>query len=144
MLTSIFTFLGSSFVSSMWQYLVQKQQDTHEREMALIAQRKTEVELQAKETESARKVDSDSWIKRAMAIIVVFSIVLLPKLVMILKPDLLMTFGYFDIFGGGLFSSTKETIKYIVIDKGFLITPFDTLYCEMVLGMYFGRSIVRR
>lgn len=142
MLTTLFTFLGSSTIGALLQHIRQSAADKHEEQMALIKSRQAATELQAKEMESARKVDSDSWVKRAMAIVVVFSVVLLPKLAMLFRPDLLIAVGYYDITS--FFSSTTEQIKWLTLNKGFAITPFDLMYCEAVLGMYFGRSLVKR
>lgn len=143
MLTSILTFLGSAFMGSLWQYLTQKQTYAHDERMAELKAMGKVQELQAKEMISARTVDSDSWIKRFMAIIIVFSVVLLPKIVMVFCPEILVTYGYIDV-SSGIFSGGKDILRFLVLDKGFIITPWDMLYADCVIGMYFGRALIKR
>lgn len=138
MITSIITFLGSSFFSSVFQLISQWKRDKQQLELAKLSLQGSAITAQVSEMQGARATDSDSIIKRLLSIIIVFIVFVVPTLVMLFKPDMTITMAYFNFIG-----SDKSILEYIS-SNGYIIFPYQTMIAEMVLGYYFGRSLVRR
>lgn len=75
--------------------------------------------------------------RRTMALTVVFSVVLLPKLAALGgAPVVVFTSGQEVSYLWGLFSSSAGTVLYTV--AGVPITPLDTHMAAAMTGLYFG------
>ena len=80
--------------------------------------------------------------RRAIALLAVFSIILLPKLIAIFKPEIPIAVGYSQIKDGFLFfSSAYEKIHWSQF-HGLVITPLDTHLLSAIVGLYFGSALV--
>lgn len=88
------------------------------------------------------KVDeSFKFTRRLIALIVVLSVVLLPKVVAIFYPEIAVSVGYHEIQQGFLFfTDDAEKVKWIET-KGLVITPLDSHLCAAIAGLYFGSKV---
>lgn len=84
------------------------------------------------------------WTRRTIALMVVAAVMVLPKLAVLMYPDLLVTYGWtssdsglwFWLFGG-------EQLTWHVA-HGLVITPLDTNFAMAIAGLYFGSATVSR
>ena len=113
-----------------------------EQQKLLIA--RGNFQLQA--IESARNYDNKGfqWTRRIIALVSIFAIVLLPKLVAIYYPDVDVTVGYTNWRPGFMFFREGREIFEWVTFQGLVITQLDTNLVAAVIGMYFGGSLVKR
>lgn len=77
-----------------------------------------------------------------ITILAVFSIIVLPKIIAILNPEIPISIGYSQICDGFLFfSSSSEKIRWTEL-RGLVITPLDTHLLSAIIGLYFGSALV--
>ncbi len=94
----------------------------------------------------AREWDSPSlqWTRRTIALLSVFSIIVLPKLVAIFCPELSVHISHSELSEGFLFfSSASSHLRWVAL-KGIVITPLDTHILSAIIGLYFGGSIMEQ
>lgn len=94
--------------------------------------------------DQARKIPQSGLqiTRRTIALLAVFSIILLPKLITIFKPEIPITIGYSQLSDGFLFfSSASEKIRWSQL-HGLVITPLDTHILSAIIGLYFGSALV--
>ncbi len=138
----IITMLGSTLLSGLLKVWSASRKAKEEQQKLLIARGK--VQLQA--IESARNYDNKGfqWTRRIIALVSVFAIVLLPKLVAVYYPDVDVTVGYTNWRPGFMFFREGREIFEWVTFQGLVITQLDTNLVAAVIGMYFGGSLVKR
>ena len=97
--------------------------------------------------EKARKYRSKraEKVRGAIALITVFSVVLLPKLAAIFFPTLNVMVGYMEWTPEWLFGIREgyESIGWKMIPGGLVITPLDTMLLSAITGFYFGAVTAR-
>ena len=101
----------------------------------------------AKQADKARDV-TDSFTKntrRWIALMCVFAILVLPKLVFLIAPETPIYVGYTEAVmqGWWIFASSGEITTWKPLE-GLVITPLDTHVVSSIIGLYFGGSLVRR
>ena len=137
------TMLGSTVlggVMSIWSQNIKAKQ----AEQKMLLQR---AEVQTKAFKEAREYGNEGfqWTRRIIALIAVFAIVLLPKLMPVLSPDTSVIVGYLEFKPGFLFLPEKEIMKWITLSSNSLvITPLDTNLVSAIIGLYFGGSLVKK
>jgi len=137
------TMLGSTVlggVMSIWSQSIKAKQ----AEQKMLLQR---AEVQQKGFREAREYNNVGfqWTRRIIALIAVFSIVLLPKLMPLLSPDVSVIVGYLEFKPGFLFLPEKEIMKWVTLSSNSLvITPLDTNLVAAIIGLYFGGSLVKK
>lgn len=137
------TMLGSTVlggVMSIWSQSIKAKRE----EQKLLIQR---ADVQMKGFKEAREYDNKGfqWTRRIIALTAVFAIVLLPKLMPILSPDVSVIVGYLEFKPGFLFLPEKEIMKWITLSSNSLvITPLDTNLVSAIIGLYFGGSLVKK
>ena len=138
----IITMLGSTLLSGFLKVWSASRKAKEEQQKLLIARGK--IQLQA--IESARNYDNKGfqWTRRIIALVSVFAIVLLPKLVAVYYPDVDVTVGYTNWRPGFMFCREGREIFEWVTFQGLVITQLDTNLVAAVIGMYFGGSLVKR
>ena len=138
----IITMLGSTLLSGFLKVWSASRKAKEEQQKLLIARGK--IQLQA--IESARNYDNKGfqWTRRIIALVSIFAIVLLPKLVAIYYPDVDVTVGYTNWRPGFMFFREGREIFEWVTFQGLVITQLDTNLVAAVIGMYFGGSLVKR
>ena len=132
------TVLGG--VMSIWSQSIKAKRE----EQKLLIQR---ADVQMKGFKEAREYDNKGfqWTRRIIALTAVFAIVLLPKLMPILQPDVSVIVGYLEFKPGFLFLPEKEIMKWITLSSNSLvITPLDTNLVSAIIGLYFGGSLVKK
>ena len=137
------TMLGSTVlggVMSIWSQSIKAKQ----AEQKMLLQR---AEVQTKSFKEAREYENTGfqWTRRIIALIAVFAIVLLPKLMPVLSPDTSVIVGYLEFKPGFLFFEGKEVMQWVpMAARGIVITPLDTNLVGAIVGMYFGGSLVKK
>ena len=137
------TMLGSTVlggVMSIWSQSIKAKQ----AEQKMLIQR---AEVQTKAFKEAREYENTGfqWTRRIIALIAVFAIVLLPKLMPVLSPDTSVIVGYLEFKPGFFFIPEKEIMKWVTLSSNSLvITPLDTNLVSAIIGLYFGGSLVKK
>ena len=137
------TMLGSTVlggVMSIWSQSIKAKQ----AEQKMLLQR---AEVQTKAFKEAREYGNEGfqWTRRIIALIAVFAIVLLPKLMPVLSPETSVIVGYLEFKPGFLFLPEKEIMKWVTLSSNSLvITPLDTNLVSAIIGLYFGGSLVKK
>ena len=137
------TMLGSTVlggVMSIWSQSIKAKQE----EQKMLIQR---AEVQTAAFKEAREYDNKGfqWTRRIIALIAVFAIVLLPKLMPLVSPDTSVIVGYLEFKPSFFFIPEKEVMKWITLSSNSLvITPLDTNLVSAIIGLYFGGSLVKK
>ncbi len=135
----IITTLGGVLVGGLLKIWGMKQQGQIEQNRFLLAMSS----LKGKAQESARSVTNIhiQWTRRIIALTVVFSVILLPKLAALFT-DITISVGWTEWESGFLFfTDGKEVLRWREL-SGLVITPLDTHFLGLIAGMYFGGSLV--
>ena len=138
----IVTMLGSTLLSSVLSIWAQSRKAKDDQQKLLI----TRGEFEMKAIKAARNVKDKgfAWTRRIIALISVFAIVVLPKLVAVFYPDVDVTVGYTNWRPGFWFLvEARERFEWITF-QGLVITQLDTNLVSAIIGMYFGGSLVKR
>tara|TARA_R100000149_G_scaffold64466_2_gene36537 strand:- start:171 stop:551 length:381 start_codon:yes stop_codon:yes gene_type:complete len=125
---------------SIWSQSIKAKQ----AEQKLLLQR---ADVQMKGFKEAREYENVGfqWTRRIIALTAVFAIVLLPKLLPLLQPDVSVIVGYLEFKPSFLFLPEKEVMKWITLSSNSLvITPLDTNLVSAIIGLYFGGSLVKK
>ena len=136
------TMLGSTVlggVMSIWSQSIKAKQ----AEQKMLLQR---AEVQTAAFKEAREYENVGfqWTRRIIALLAVFAIVLLPKLMPVLSPDTSVIVGYLEFKPGFFFIPEKEIMKWVTLSSNSLvITPLDTNLVSAIIGMYFGGSLAK-
>ncbi len=140
----LITMLGSTLlggVMQIWSQHLRAKQQAHSALMAragLAADHR--MSLLTKPNEKVM------WTRRVIALSVVFSVIVLPKLAVLVFPTLPVSYGWttapVEGFLWGLFGGTPELLTWHEV-RGIAITPLDTHFASAVAGLYFGGSLVR-
>ncbi len=107
------TMLGSTVlggVMSIWSQSIKAKQ----AEQKMLIQR---AEVQQKGFKEAREYGNTGfqWTRRIIALVAVFAIVLLPKLMNVLSPDTSVIVGDLEFKPGFFFITEKEIIKWVTL-----------------------------
>ena len=138
----IITMLGSTLLSSLLSIWSQSRKAKEEQQKLLI----TRGEFEMKAIKAARDVKDKgfAWTRRIIALVSVFAIVVLPKMVAVFYPDVDVTVGYTNWNPGfWFFREGREIFEWITF-QGLVITQLDTNLVSAIIGMYFGGSLVKK
>ena len=135
------TMLGSTIMSGVMSMISQSLKAKQEQQKLLLAR----AEFQAETYRAAREYDNTGfqWTRRIIAILAVVSIIVLPKVIAMIYPEITVTVGYTEFRPGFLFVPEKEIMEWRQM-YGLVITPLDTNLVGAIVGMYFGGSLVKR
>jgi len=134
--------LGSTLLSSLLSIWAQSRKAKDDQQKLLI----TRGEFEMKAIKAARNVKDKgfAWTRRIIALVSVFAIVLLPKMVAVYYPEVDVTVGYTNWRPGFWFLvEARERFEWVTF-QGLVITQLDTNLVSAIIGMYFGGSLVRR
>jgi hypothetical protein len=136
----LLTMLGSGLLSgvmTLWGMNLKAKAAQQEYMLKAMA-------IRHKAIDRARQVQTPafSFTRRSIAIMAVFSIIVLPKLAALwgLPP---VTVGYTEFNPGFWFFTSDHEVLQWKTAVGFVITPLDTHIVSAVCGLYFGSSIVK-
>ena len=134
---------ASTILGGVLGIMAQKAKDKAEEQKNLMAR----AGFAAEQADKAREVQ-DSFTKntrRYIALMCVFAILVLPKLVFLIAPETPIYVGYTEevVKGFWIFSYSLDVTQWKPL-TGLVITPLDTHVVSSIVGLYFGASTVRR
>jgi hypothetical protein len=136
----LLTLFTSSFFAGImkaWSRNIDARREAHH--IALQA-----MQIKNEHAKEARLIENPclQWTRRVIALISVFSIIVIPKIVAIFYPDIAIHVAHSELSEGFLFfSSATEKLRWVAL-KGLVITPLDTHILSAIIGLYFGGSIM--
>ena len=137
--SELVSLLGSSIFGSTMRLLSFSLMAHHKERLLKVCKAHT---LEASVLSARHAHSGLQFTRRLIAILAVFSVIVLPKLVAIIKPDMPIAIGYSQFSDGFLFfSSACEKIRWIHLN-GIVITPLDTHLLSAIIGLYFGSALV--
>ena len=140
----IITMLGSTLLSSLLSIWSQSRKAKEEQQKLLITRGEFEMKARKQSLDHGLKDKGFAWTRRIIALISVFAIVVLPKMVAVFYPDVDVTVGYTNWRPGFMFfREGREVFEWITF-QGLVITQLDTNLVSAIIGMYFGGSLVKR
>lgn len=140
----IITMLGSTLLSSVLSIWSQSRKAKEEQQKLLITRGEFEMKAKKQSLDHGLKDKGFAWTRRIIALISVFAIVVLPKIVAVFYPDVDVTVGYTNWRPGFWFLvEARERFEWITF-QGLVITQLDTNLVSAIIGMYFGGSLVKK
>jgi hypothetical protein len=140
----IITMLGSTLLSSVLSIWSQSRKAKEEQQKLLITRGEFEMKARKQSLDHGLKDKGFAWTRRIIALISVFAIVVLPKIVAVFYPDVDVTVGYTNWRPGFWFLvEARERFEWITF-QGLVITQLDTNLVSAIIGMYFGGSLVKK
>jgi hypothetical protein len=137
----LITMLGSGLLSglmTLWSQSQKAKQDAFNRAIEGLS-------AQSEATDLARRYENKGFqvTRRIIALVAVFAVIVWPKIIIVLWPDIPVTVGYTEWKPGFLFlTEGAEQIKWQAM-KGLVLTPLDTHLLSAIVGLYFGASMVK-
>ena len=139
----IITMLGSTLLSSLLSIWSQSRKAKEEQQKLLITRGEFEMKAKQQSLDHGLKDKGFAWTRRIIALVSVFAIVVLPKMVAVFYPDVDVTVGYTNWNPGfWFFREGREIFEWITF-QGLVITQLDTNLVSAIIGMYFGGSLVK-
>ena len=140
----IITMLGSTLLSSLLSIWSQSRKAKEEQQKLLITRGEFEMKAKQQSLDHGLKDKGFAWTRRIIALVSVFAIVVLPKMVAVFYPDVDVTVGYTNWNPGfWFFKEGREIFEWITF-QGLVITQLDTNLVSAIIGMYFGGSLVKK
>jgi uncharacterized ion transporter superfamily protein YfcC len=140
----IITMLGSTLLSSVLSIWSQSRKAKEDQQKLLITRGEFEMKAKKQSLDHGLKDKGFAWTRRIIALVSVFAIVVLPKMVAVFYPDVDVTVGYTNWRPGfWFFKEGREVFEWITF-KGLVITQLDTNLVSAIIGMYFGGSLVKK
>ena len=136
--------LGSTLLSSVLSIWSQSRKAKEEQQKLLITRGEFEMKAKKQSLDHGLKDKGFAWTRRIIALVSVFAIVVLPKMVAVFYPDVDVTVGYTNWRPGFWFLvEARERFEWITF-QGLVITQLDTNLVSAIIGMYFGGSLVKK
>ena len=137
----LMTMLGSGLLSGVLTLISQSQkakQDAFTRAIDGLSARSKATDLDRRYNNKGFQIT-----RRVIALSAVGAIIVWPKVVSVIWPEIPVTIGYTEWNPGFLFfTEGKELVKWQAL-KGLVITPLDTHLLSAIVGLYFGASMVK-
>ena len=136
--------LGSTLLSSLLSIWSQSRKAKEEQQKLLITRGEFEMKAKQQSLDHGLKDKGFAWTRRIIALVSVFAIVVLPKMVAVFYPDVDVTVGYTNWNPGfWFFREGRDVFEWITF-QGLVITQLDTNLVSAMIGMYFGGSLVKK
>ena len=136
--------LGSSLLSSVLSIWSQSRKAKEDQQKLLITRGEFEMKAKKQSLDHGLKDKGFAWTRRIIALVSVFAIVVLPKIVAVFYPSVDVTVGYTNWQPGfWFFKEGREVFEWITF-QGLVITQLDTNLVSAIIGMYFGGSLVKK
>ena len=140
----IITMLGSTLLSSLLSIWSQSRKAKEEQQKLLITRGEFEMKAKQQSLDHGLKDKGFAWTRRIIALVSVFAIVVLPKMVAVFYPDVDVTVGYTNWNPGfWFFREGRDVFEWITF-QGLVITQLDTNLVSAIIGLYFGGSLVKK
>ena len=138
------TMLGSTVLGGLmtvWSQSIKAKQ-AQQKMLLARADKQAEIFKEAREYDNA----GFQWTRRIIALVAVFAIVVLPKIIPLIDPNAQVIVGYTEFKPGFLFfTEGKDVMNWVpMAAKGIVITPLDTNLVSAIIGLYFGGSLVKK
>jgi|TARA_R110000822_G_scaffold34155_9_gene97363 hypothetical protein len=138
------TMLGSTVLGGLmtvWSQSIKAKQ-AQQKMLLARADKQAEIFKEAREYDNA----GFQWTRRIIALVAVFAIVVLPKIIPLIDPNAQVIVGYTEFKPGFLFfTEGKDVMSWVpMAAKGIVITPLDTNLVSAIIGLYFGGSLVKK
>ena len=126
-----------SGVMTLWGKSLEAKRESHQMMLEGMA-------AEGKLVAAARKHKDPKFqfTRRVIALAAVFAIIIWPKLVAVLWPEVGVTVGWTEWSPGFLFFEGSNTTEWKSL-TGLVITPLDTHLMSAIIGLYFGASVVK-
>ncbi len=137
----LITMLGSGLMSglmTLWSQSQKAKQAAFDRAITGLA-------AQSEATDLARRYENTGFqvTRRIIALSAVFAVIIWPKIVPVLFPDMTVIVGYTQWNPGFLFfTEGSEAVTWQHM-RGLVLTPLDTHLLSAIVGLYFGASMVK-
>ena len=137
----LITMLGSGLMSglmTLWSQSQKAKQAAFDRAITGLA-------AQSEATDLARRYENTGFqvTRRIIALSAVFAVIVWPKIVPVLFPDMTVIVGYTQWNPGFLFfTEGSEAVTWQHM-RGLVLTPLDTQLLSAIVGLYFGASMVK-
>ena len=137
----LITMLGSGLMSglmTLWSQSQKAKQAAFDRAITGLA-------AQSEDTDLARRYENTGFqvTRRIIALSAVFAVIVWPKIVPVLFPDMTVIVGYTQWNPGFLFfTEGSEAVTWQHM-RGLVLTPLDTHLLSAIVGLYFGASMVK-
>lgn len=131
--------IGGSILR-IWGMKQQMKQEQHVRMMEALRHEETS-------RQSAREDGSErfQWTQMIIALSVVLSVVVLPKLMPLIAPWVPVTVGWTTTSTKGFWPFVSESSGLVWhVARGLVLTPLDTHLVSAIAGLYFGGSLIGR
>lgn len=135
----LITLLGTTVLGGVMKLWSMKLEADRQQNQFLLQQASARREAIAEARET--KNEAVQWTRRVIALLAVFSIIVLPK-VAALFTDITVTLTWTEWQSGFLFFTDGTDILKFKAMQGLVITPLDTHLMSAIIGLYFGGSIV--
>ena len=140
----IITMLGSTLLSSLLSIWSQSRKAKEEQQKLLITRGEFEMKAKQQSLDHGLKDKGFAWTRRIIALVSVFAIVVLPKMVAVFYPDVDVTVGYTNWNPGfWFFREGRDVFEWITF-QGLVITQLDTNLVSAIICIYFGGSLVKK
>jgi len=133
----LMTMLGGGLLSgvmTLWGKSLEAKRESHKMMLESMG-------AESKERELARRFPAQ-FARRFITIAAVLAIVVWPKVVAVLWPELGVTVGWTEWNPGFLFFEGSNATEWKSL-TGLVITPLDTHLMSAIIGLYFGASVVK-
>ena len=141
----IITMLASTVLGGVMSIWAESRKAKAEEQKLLITRGEFDMKAKKQSLDHGLKDKGFAWTRRIIALVAVFAIVLLPKLMPVLSPDTSVIVGYLEFKPAFFFIPEKEVMKWITLSSNSLvITPLDTNLVSAIIGLYFGGSLVKK
>jgi len=133
--------LGSGLMSGLMTLWSQSQK----AKQAAFDRAITGLSAQSEATDLARRYENTGFqvTRRIIALSAVFAVIVWPKIVPVLFPDMTVIVGYTQWNPGFLFfTEGSEAVTWQHM-RGLVLTPLDTHLLSAIVGLYFGASMVK-
>jgi len=137
----LITMLGSGLMSGLMTLWSQSQK----AKQAAFDRAITGLSAQSEATDLARRYENTGFqvTRRIIALSAVFAVIVWPKIVPVLFPDMTVIVGYTQWNPGFLFfTEGSEAVTWQHM-RGLVLTPLDTHLLSAIVGLYFGASMVK-
>lgn len=137
----ILTMLGSGLMAGLMSIWSMKMKHEELRSKLMLAN----MNAQMKHVKEAREYKNPKfqYTRRIIALSIVFSVIVLPKIAALFMPEASVTVGYTEFDPGFWFFTDGQDIVKWVTATGMTLTPLDTHVMSAVVGLYFGASVVK-
>ena len=139
----LITLLGSVIIGFLTALVGLRMKLAAQTQKHLMQAAGLQKEMWADAREYGLKDKGFAWTRRLIALMSVFAIILLPKLVAVWMPDINVTLGWTEWKPGFLFFTEGRNVIEWKVATGLVLTPLDTHLVSAIVGLYFGGSIMK-